>query len=233
MAFSSDDRRGHPERHGRELARHGLLLERVEVLAGHGEERLCLRRTDPALDGRATGVAVLRLEVELLGHLPLHHRERVAGRLRLVDDEHTRGPRLLAHLVLVGPPAVVGHRLAAEHGRVEPAGRLRVLDGRIADEHHHRLAAKVDALVVVPLELGGLDAVADEHEIGRVERDALGDPFRPRDVVVVPGGLALLAALAEDEGRRALDRRPDERHRLYPRAVGVAGSEARSRGAAS
>ncbi len=53
-----------------------------------------------------------------------------------------------AFLVLVSPAAVVGHRLAAE---VAGAG----FEVGVADQHDADLALHVDALVVVPLALGG------------------------------------------------------------------------------
>jgi hypothetical protein len=51
--------------------------------------------------------------------------------------------------------------------------------GRIVDQHHQRLAGDVDALVVVPAVLRRLDAVADEHQLRRVDRDLVGHPLGP------------------------------------------------------
>ena len=58
------------------------------------------------------------------------------------------------NLELVGPTAVVRHRLAAEE-------RL-VLQRRVADEHDDDLAADIDPLVIVPVVLRRDDTIADE-----------------------------------------------------------------------
>ena len=65
-------------------------------------------------------------------------------------------------LELVGPASVVGHALAVEQrvaAGVEPG---------VVDEHHHGLALPVLAGVVVPVLLGGIDTVADEHHVAGV-----------------------------------------------------------------
>jgi hypothetical protein len=59
--------------------------------------------------------------------------------------------------ILVGPAAVVGHGLAAEvaHARFKVG---------IVDQHHRQFAAQVEAFEVVPLALGRIHAIADEHQ---------------------------------------------------------------------
>ena len=164
------------------------------------------------------------IEIELLGDLRLHDVERIAGRTGLVNEQHAGGALLLADLVLVGPAAVVGHRLAAERLRIERVGVGGIGHRRIVDEHHERLALHVDALVVVPVELRRDHAVADKHQLGVVEARAVGHVLGPRDHIVVPLQALLLRALLEDE-RRAVRRDADERHLLDVGAVGVAGLE--------
>src|SRR5439155_13948408 len=61
-------------------------------------------------------------------------------------------------LVLVGPAAVIGEGLAAE--------KFGVVGGWVADDHEDDLALDVDAGVVVPVVLGGGDAVPDEDDGG-------------------------------------------------------------------
>ncbi len=76
-----------------------------------------------------------------------------------MDDDRGGGALARGFLELVGPAAVVGHRLAAEQRFVagdEPG---------IVDEDERRLAAHVEAGVVVPASLGRVDAVADEHDL--------------------------------------------------------------------
>ena len=91
-----------------------------------------------------------------------HDVPAVAGEVGAVDDERADRAHARGLLELVGPAAVVGERLAAEE--------LGVVRGRIADDAEDDLAFDVDAGVVVPVELGRGDAVADEDD-GRVDVD--------------------------------------------------------------
>ena len=163
-------RRRHAERHRLEVARRRQLLQRVEVLPAHLQQRLARVERHPPLDGRAPHVLVGRDQIELLAEIALHDREGIAGRTGLVNDDHAGRALLGADLVLVGPAAVVRHRLAAERLRIELGGVVGIGHGRIVDEHHQRLALHVHALVVVPVELGRDHAVADEHQLGILDR---------------------------------------------------------------
>ncbi len=147
-------RRRHAERHGRELARAGRFLQRLEVLAGQLEQLLRLTERNPAFDGRAAHVFVRRHEIKLLFCLSLDDAEWITGRTSLVDDQHACGALHRADLVLVRPASVVRHRAAAED----------VVARRIVHEHDERLAFHVDALVVVPVVFRRDDAVADEDQ---------------------------------------------------------------------
>ena len=64
--------------------------------------------------------------------------------------------------VLVGPAAVVGERA--------PAEEFRIVRGRLIGEQDQDLALHIDALKIVPMELGRDNAVADEDGFG-VESD--------------------------------------------------------------
>ena len=212
-------RRGDTERHRLEVARRRLLLQGIEILTGERHQLLRAVERDPSFDVHAAHVLVRRDEIELLRRLRLDDLEGIAGGLGLVDDEHGGGAHLRANLVLVGPAAVVGHRLAAE--------RLRIVGHRgIVDEHHQRLALDVDALVVVPFVFGRDDPIADKHEIGLVDARGIRDVLGPRHHIVFPFQRQLAAALLEHE-RRGGRRDADERHLLHVRAVAVSRLQAK------
>src|SRR4029078_11713002 len=80
-----------------------------------------------------------------------------------VDDDRARRALPRRALVLVGPAAVVEPPLAGEEGVVPVGGAV---------EHEQYLALQVLALEVVPLELGRLDAVADEDDLGVLDSRA-------------------------------------------------------------
>jgi hypothetical protein len=203
-----------PSGHRTELARRGLLLQRVEVLTGQLHEFSRAIDRDPSLDVDPSHVLVGRHEIELLRRLCLHYLERIAGGLGFVDDEHSGGALPRANLVLVSPAAVVGHRLAAECLRV-------VRDGRIVDEHHQRLSFNVNVLVVVPLVFRSDDAVADKHQVRSINARGVGHVFRPGNDVVLPFQRQPFTPLVERQ-RRWRRRNADERHLLNVGTIGVA-----------
>ena len=102
-----------------------------------------------------------------------------------MDDEHSGGAKLRRLVVLVGPAAVVRHRIAAEHLRVQCV-RLRRIerDRRIVHEHDERLAFDVESLEVIPLELGRLHAVADEHHFRLLDAHRIGHARAERDDLI-------------------------------------------------
>ena len=158
-------RRGDAERHRLEAALHGGRLQRVEVLAGELHELARAFLGDPALERRAAGIAVLAIEVELRARPAVPDDAPVIGRRRrVVDDDRRRRALARGLLELVGPAAVVGHRLAAEQRLV--AGD----EARVVDQDQRRLAVHVDAGVVVPAVFGRVDAVADEHDLAARDR---------------------------------------------------------------
>ena len=85
--------------------------------------------------------------------------------MRGVEDDCSGGADPGGHLVLVVPSAVPEPRPSGEQGRV-------VLGIAVEDEQH--LAAEVLTLEVVPGELGGADAVADEDQLCAIEPGVRG-----------------------------------------------------------
>ena len=110
-----------------------------------------------------------------------HHLPGVAGAVRGVEDERPGGADPGGHLVLVVPPAVPEPRAPGEEGRI-------VLGVAVEDDQH--LPAEVLPLEVVPGELRGADAVADEDQLGAIERGVRG---------LVPRDGDELVRVAEDE----------------------------------
>ncbi len=167
----------------------GLLERFVHGQPDRREQLVAGLRRQPAGErqGRAAGLALDLAALELLDD-----RVRIAGRLVGVDDEHRLGAAAGRFLVLVGPAAVVGERLAAEE--------FRIVRRRLVGEDDDDFALHVDVLVIVPAELGGGDAVAEEDRLGvevlRLLRLAGAGEFVFQ---LERGGLAAL-----DEGERRL-----------------------------
>src|SRR5579885_1417645 len=80
----------------------------------------------------------------------------VTGKVCPVNDEHAQSAFARCLFVLVSPSTVVGHGLAFEEAVV--SGR------RLVDNHQQYFAFHVHAGVVVPVILGGIDAVANEDD---------------------------------------------------------------------
>ena len=215
------DRRLEVERHRLEIAGQGLLFQRVEVLAGHLQDRPGGLERDPSFDRRTPHVLVGRDEVEFLAQVALHDLERVTGGAFLVHDQDAGGAAPRALLELVGPAAVIRHRLAVEDLVVELRGIGGVGHLRVVHEHDDGLALDVDALEVVPVELGRGHAVAGEDHLGVADRRAVGDVLGPGDDLVLP--LEGLRGPGAGDGQRPRvgPGDADERHLLHERAVGV------------
>ena len=135
-----------------------------------------------------------------------------------MDDDRARRTLPGRLLELVGPAAVVGHRIAAEDGRVLGG------ETRVVDQHDHRLAGRVDPFVVVPAVLRRDDAVAYEDHLGVGDRLVLHDPFGPGDEVFGPGVVEPAVAGPDREFGLALLGERDERNALEE-GVAVAGFE--------
>src|SRR5574337_30986 len=204
------------ECHRPERARLRLLLQRVEIQPGvleHLHRQIAL---DPALELRVYLAGLVPHDVEHgVGVGVLHRGPAIRGRRGFVD--HQQAERALAggFLVLVGPAAVIGHRLAAE---VAVAG----LEVGVVDQDHGDLAAQVDAFEVVPVALRRLDAVTDEdqwgiadtHRSGAVHRGANGD-------LLALGQRLGLAAQLQTQRRLADDLGAQQGYGLCPQAGAV------------
>src|SRR4051794_14451350 len=75
----------------------------------------------------------------------------IAGEIGAMDNQSPDGSAAAGLFILVGPAAVVGQGLAGEE-----AG---VIGGWVADDDEDDFSADVDAVVVIPFELGGVDSV--------------------------------------------------------------------------
>ncbi len=148
---------------------------------------------DPA-GGFEAGVGVVAEEGFLGGVGVLNDVPAVAGEVGAVDDEGADGSHAGGLLELVGPAAVVGEGFAAEE--------FGVVGGWVADDAENDFALDVDAGVVVPVELGGGDAVADEDD-GGVEGGGRGEGLVGNGVV---GGVGefLRGAVGGEEGEAGL-----------------------------
>ena len=131
--------------------RHGQQL--VEALAGCGEHRSGRLGMDPP--GHAQGLFVRAELHEGFAAAPrvADDLPGVAGGGRRVDDQAPGGALAQRLFVLEGPAAVVGERRSAEESRI--------VGCRLVREEDDDLALDIDPLVVIPLELGGDDAVTD------------------------------------------------------------------------
>ena len=202
--------------HRLERAGLGLLLQGVEVEAGLLEQVHRDVALDPGLELRMGLGRLLADDVEHhVGVRVLDRRPAIRGRGRLVDDQHAGGALAGGFLVLVGPAAIIGHGLAAE---VADPG----LEVRIVDQHDQDLALQVHALEVVPVPLGGLDAIADEDDRSVLDRHGvdIGHGGADRDLVALRPGF-LLAADRDAGAHRAFDLELAQRHVLGPDALAV------------
>ena len=138
-----------------------------------------------------------------------------------MHDDRGGGTVAGRFLIFVGPAAVIGHRAA-----VEEAADVRLLPVGIVDQDQHRLAAHVDAGIIVPALFGGGDAIADEDDRAVLHRDmrldAVGTDHHLRPV----GERDRRARASEGQRRDVLRGDLHQRHVLIPAAL-VAGREAR------
>ncbi len=78
-----------------------------------------------------------------------------------MNDQHAHRAAPRGLLILVGPAAVVGQRLAFE--------KLLIVRRRLVHDDQRNLALQVHSGIVVPVVLGRVNAIAHEHN-GRVDR---------------------------------------------------------------
>ena len=179
----------------------------LEVHPGCFEQRHRPLTGDPALDLQLVHVPVGAPEIELLaGPGAAHHLPRIPRRAGLVDDKRPERTHRGGFFELVGPAAVVGHRLPAEV----------VLARRIVHQDHQDLPGEIGVAEVVPPVLRRLDPVADEEQLspgldGRRHSPGPGHEVERRR----PGAARIRRGLHGGGGAA------DERHRLEPAAVGV------------
>ncbi len=135
-----------------------------------------------------------------------HHLPGIAGHLGFVNEDHADGAFAGGFFVFVGPAAVVSEGAAFEE--------IRVVGGRLTDQHEQDFAANVGAFVVVPFVFGGLNSVSDENDGGvYVAGGALG--FVVSDVFVERlefEGVTFIGDEFESGFGRGSD--PDHRHFL-------------------
>ena len=146
----------------------------VGVETSGGEEFLSDVELDPA-GGLELGIFIVAEVGFFAGVGVFDDVPAVAGEVGAVNDECADGAFASGFLELVGPAAVVGEGVAAEE--------LWVVRGRIADDAEDDFAFDVDVGVVVPVELGRVDAVADEDD-GGVDVDGGGEGAVADGVVV-------------------------------------------------
>ncbi len=206
-----------------EIGLHGLALLGVEIQAGVGEDRLGQFALHPATQrrvlGHRFGLAAFDVE-QRRGARALHRGPAVGGRCGLVHDQHALGAAACGFLELVGPAAVVGHRLAIERARCIG------FEISVVDQHHGDLAVQVHVLVIVPLALGCIDAVADEHQRRVVDLHALARLQALQRHVHAVGQRALALLQLQAGLGRAIQLRTHQRHRLHPAAIGTTGLQA-------
>ena len=92
-----------------------------------------------------------------------------------MNDERGNGAAPGGFLKFIGPPAVVGERLALE--------KLRIVRDGLADEQQRDFTLQVVALVVVPLIFRRRNAKADKHDRG-IDVGGFGLPLVGGDVIV-------------------------------------------------
>ena len=195
-----------------------------EVVAGALEHLRRDRSLDPSLKEHRLLRFGRKNDVEILARRALHDVPAVARALGVMDDQRRDRSAPRRFLELVGPAAVVGHRLAGEFAcdRLTLSG----FEVRIVDQEDGDLALQVDALEVVPPALGRIHSISDEdhrgardprlvHRTDGAEIDVLREAQRGR-----------LARLRDRQARR-LQLGADHRHRLRPAAVLTAGLQPR------
>ena len=200
------------------------LFQPGQIMAGAGQHTRRGLPRDPALilQHRLRRAALIQAQ-RWPPDAGTDHAPRIAGRFIIIDDQ--RRSRALAQrfLIFVGIAAIIGDRAAVER----PGGlaHRRRPPVRIIDQHQHRLAAHIDAGVIVPAPLRRDDAVADEDDVRRVHAHlALRQPGSCGHIAVHRQRDRLSSARnTQLRGRISGDR--NQRHRLQPFPV-IAGLQA-------
>src|SRR5439155_5836075 len=128
-----------------EIARLGLLAQRHHVQISLCEQSRGSAIGDPTAHADRRWERSIAWKQAVLGRIRIdYHVPRVAGWPGGVDNQHSSGAAPLRFLVLIGPAAVVRHRLPAKEIWLGRRG------WRIVDENEKNLAANVGAFEVVP-----------------------------------------------------------------------------------
>jgi hypothetical protein len=180
------------------------------------QQRLGGSLLNPALEKHRLLSARREYDIEIFTRSALNDIPAIAGAFGFVDDDGADRAPPCRFLELVGPAAIIGHRLAAELAR-DRLSRFGFEIG-IVNQEQRDLAPQVDALEIVPAAFRRVDSEADEDD------RCVGDP---RPVRVSHGAEVDVLGKAERGGRRSLAHRhlrglkpgPDERDGLGPAAI--------------
>ncbi len=221
----------------RKVRREGCVLQhrrRERSAAGAPFQRL---EVEPGLPEKLHGSVVVQpgLQQQLfLGRIGTHDvvafaircdrgLPAVCGGLGLVHDQCGDGTTARGLVVFVGPARVIRRRLATELAVCIVAGHR--FEIRIVDQEDRNLATQVDVLVIVPVALGRMHAVADEHQRRGFDMHAIDRSQRDRRHV---GLLHQRTGFTGDShGHPCVERhlRPHQGHDLRVRAVVAGGFE--------
>ena len=144
-----------------------------------------------------------------------------------MHDQNGSGTFARSLLELVGPAAVIRHRLAPKRLRIEGGRVGGIRYRRIVDEDDDGFALDVDVLEVVPVELRRVDSVPGEDDVRACDGGGRRNPPRPGDDLVLPFQWQRLRALAERERLALRAGDPHQGYLLNVGTVGVARLEAK------
>ena len=149
------------QRHRREIRFFRSSHQGIEILPCSFDDLPGRAFLDPAIhNGHRRSIrAALGIGLRA-GPAAFNHVPAVGGWRIVVDNQCGSGSLAGGFFVLVGPAAVIGHRLAAKG----PFQRFRAEIG-IVDKNEGGFARHVHALVIVPVPLRRVDAVTDEHNL--------------------------------------------------------------------
>src|SRR5690606_18909009 len=127
-----------------------------------------------------------------------------------MNDDRASGALARGALIFICPSSVVETRFAREQLRI-PIG--------IVVQHEQHLAFEILTLEVIPIVFGRFDAVAHEHDLGVLNRPALGLHAARGDVLVPPIESEGFAVAPEGPLLRHLRSDADDIEELLPLAL--------------
>ena len=215
------------QRHGLKAARLGCRLHGFEVEPGlrkHFNGHIAL---NPAFQHRAISPAIRAHQIRLRAAPGVgDHIPAIGCRLCFVDDQGSRCALAGGFLELVGPAAVIGHGLAIEEFRVA-GGKAGIID-----EDHYGFAGVVLTCIVIPTVFWRNGAIANEHDIARLEGNMVGIlALGPDHGLILEGeGEFVLIGPGENEaGGGRVNGLVDHVDLLEPAAIVAARCEAEAR----